>query len=84
MRSDYELLIVGDTQRADLSLNPPEYAVITERSLREGLLVILDFSNHPDDERMEAMRAETLGSQPMSSRQACLKMARQSDIYLGI
>jgi hypothetical protein len=33
---------------------------------------------------MEAMRAETLGSQPMSSRQACLKMARQSDIYLGI
>jgi hypothetical protein len=54
LRSDYELLIVGDTQRADLSLSPPEYAVIAERSLREGLSVILDFSNHPDDERMEA------------------------------
>ena len=54
LRSDYEVLIVGDTRRADLSLKPPEYAVIAERSLREGLSVILDFSNHPDDERMEA------------------------------
>jgi DNA helicase HerA-like ATPase len=30
LRSDYQLLIVGDTRRADLSLNPPEYAVIAE------------------------------------------------------
>jgi len=36
------------------------------------------------DLRLEAVRAETLGSQPMSSRQACLEMARQCDIYLGI
>lgn len=34
--------------------------------------------------RLEAVRAETLGSQPVSSRQACLEMARQCDIYLGI
>lgn len=34
--------------------------------------------------RLEAVRAETLGSQPMSSRQTCLEMARQCDIYLGI
>lgn len=36
------------------------------------------------DLRLETVRAETLGSQPMSSRQACLEMARQCDIYLGI
>ena len=36
------------------------------------------------DLRLEAVRAETLGSQPVSSRQACLEMARQCDIYLGI
>ncbi len=34
--------------------------------------------------RLEAVRAETLGSQPVSSRRACLEMARQCDIYLGI
>jgi hypothetical protein len=34
--------------------------------------------------RLEAVRAETLGSQPMPSRQASLEMARQCDIYLGI
>ncbi len=34
--------------------------------------------------RLEAVRAETLGSQPVSSREACLEMARQCDIYLGI
>jgi hypothetical protein len=34
--------------------------------------------------RLEAVRAETLGSQPVPSRQACLEMARQCDIYLGI
>lgn len=34
--------------------------------------------------RLEAVRAETIGSQPVSSRQACLEMARQCDIYLGI
>ena len=34
--------------------------------------------------RLEAVRAETLGSQPVASRQACLEMARQCDIYLGV
>ena len=34
--------------------------------------------------RLEAVRAETIGSQAVSSRQACLEMARQCDIYLGI
>lgn len=36
------------------------------------------------DLRLEAVRAETLGSQPVPSRQACLEMARGCDIYLGI
>ena len=34
--------------------------------------------------RFETVRAETIGAQPLSSREACLEMARECDIYIGI
>lgn len=47
LKADYEMLLVGYGPRCDLAADPEEMGLIAERSLREGIPVIIDFSTYP-------------------------------------